>query len=218
MTASELKTGFLIYYDKITNGEAPGYEDNEISQFLIDAEESIVDEAINSKRIDLLGHITKVQYATMGSGTLPYEARISLDTGFTDLWKFYSLNVYLKRSFPIAESKWYPTEQILKSEIGNYLTTSFNKPVLEIPKYWFEEYSGIGRVIMVQLDSYSLHYDGINPNQSEITYIRKPVAINITNNISSELDTSLHLRLTQIAANKAIKTADPERAAALNLQ
>jgi hypothetical protein len=42
MTAIEMKSEFLILYDKITNLEAPGYEDDEISRFLSKGQERVV--------------------------------------------------------------------------------------------------------------------------------------------------------------------------------
>ena len=42
MTNTEMKQEFLILYDKITNFDAPGYEDVEISVFLTKAQERVV--------------------------------------------------------------------------------------------------------------------------------------------------------------------------------
>jgi hypothetical protein len=42
MTAAEMREEFLILYDKITNFDAPGYEDDEISRFLSRAQERLV--------------------------------------------------------------------------------------------------------------------------------------------------------------------------------
>jgi len=42
MTAAEMKDEFLILYDKITNFDAPGYEDDEISRFLSRAQERLI--------------------------------------------------------------------------------------------------------------------------------------------------------------------------------
>lgn len=42
MTAVEMQEEFLILYDKITNFDAPGYEDDEISRFLSRAQERFV--------------------------------------------------------------------------------------------------------------------------------------------------------------------------------
>jgi hypothetical protein len=42
MTAQEMRQEFLILYDKITNFDAPGYEDIEISIFLTKAQERVV--------------------------------------------------------------------------------------------------------------------------------------------------------------------------------
>ena len=42
MTAVEMQEEFLILYDKITNFDAPGYEDDEISRFLSRAQERLV--------------------------------------------------------------------------------------------------------------------------------------------------------------------------------
>ena len=40
MTAQEIKTRFLILYDKVASLAAPGYEDDEISEFLNIAQDS----------------------------------------------------------------------------------------------------------------------------------------------------------------------------------
>ena len=42
MTSAEMQEEFLILYDKITNFDAPGYEDDEISRFLTKAQERLV--------------------------------------------------------------------------------------------------------------------------------------------------------------------------------
>lgn len=47
MTAAEMRNEFLILYDKITNFDAPGYEDDEISVFLNKAQERLVLHIIN---------------------------------------------------------------------------------------------------------------------------------------------------------------------------
>lgn len=48
MTNQEMKQEFLILYDKVTNFDAPGYDDIEISIFLTKAQERIVLKAIRS--------------------------------------------------------------------------------------------------------------------------------------------------------------------------
>ncbi len=48
MTVQDMKQEFLILYDKITNFDAPGYEDTEISVFLTKAQERVVLSRIRS--------------------------------------------------------------------------------------------------------------------------------------------------------------------------
>lgn len=49
MTSAEMKEEFLILYDKITNFDAPGYEDDEISRFLTAAQERLVLHIVNPR-------------------------------------------------------------------------------------------------------------------------------------------------------------------------
>ena len=49
MSAVEMKTLFLILYDKITNLTAPGYEDSEITAFLNKAQLQFVKTRYNYK-------------------------------------------------------------------------------------------------------------------------------------------------------------------------
>jgi hypothetical protein len=49
MTSVEMENEFLIHYDKITNFDAPGYESDEISRFLTQAQERLILHIVNPR-------------------------------------------------------------------------------------------------------------------------------------------------------------------------
>jgi len=186
MTAQEIKTRFLLLYDKVASLAAPGYDDSEISEFLNIAQDSELLDIIeglrkrgfefNERRRKDLSSIVK-------------EDELVLSTTISTLPNGFLFDVPEEVAFVITE--------FVEVESTN---SCLNNKVLNILPYTHDEYrANINNPFRKPEDScWRLDFNGkhelilpnnCTPEKYVIRYLKKPVKIDIENDVTSELGT-----------------------------
>ena len=139
MTNAELKTRFLIGYEFITNNLAPGYTDAEISGFLNQAMDLIVDQLYEQHDYASLAEIIekenfKLQQCTVEEfGGFAFITQPS--TTFTGYRWYLNSKAKIKRTNPFAiNEEWIECNLINKLEADKWYQTAINKPIIIYPK------------------------------------------------------------------------------------
>ena len=187
MTAQEIKTRFLILYDKVASLAAPGYEDDEISEFLNIAQDSEFLEIVeglkkkgfefNERRKKDLTTIVKEDILTLSTDTS------TLPNGF--LFDVPEEVAFVITEFVKVESNTNPclddkTLNILPYTHDEYranINNPFKKP---IDSGWRLDFNGKHELILPS---------NCTPTEYVIRYLKKPIKIDIENDVSSELGT-----------------------------
>lgn len=225
MTAAEAKTAFLRYYDRVTSFSAPGYRDNEIYQFLTDAQLQFVKERTfglgnlpprfddNEKRVaDLFPLIETSKTISMVA-----------DTDYGNTWKYsksgsdltrplftFRIEAECKRSGhpTMSTAKFIECDRIKNENAGKFRSNTFNKPHFVNPK-WFET----NNFYYVIADAYTTDVSGII-----FTYIQEPYPI-VSGMVEYDgtfdashmsLQTATHQEIVDIAVKNALQViGDP---------
>ena len=139
MTNAELKNRFLVGYEFISNNLAPGYTDAEISGFLNQAMDLIVDELYIKQDYANLAEIIeredfKVQTCIVEEfGSSAYITQPS--NTFVDFRWFLNAKAKIKRTLPSpVNEEWIECNLINKLEADKWYQTSINKPIIIYPK------------------------------------------------------------------------------------
>lgn len=209
MTYAELKTRFLVGYDAITNFAAPGYTDAEISGFLNQAMDLIVDDLYAARDIANLAEILEkqtfaIQPCTLEDyGTSAYEPTASI----SDFRWHVNSRAKLSRTEPFyIGSEWVECELIQKTEADKYVQTSFNKPIITYPKVIRQD-----STFIILIDSYT----SINATTGfQLIYIKTPDRIDVAAAGTPELHVKLHQKIVDKAVQLAMKAVDAQRAEA----
>lgn len=207
MTYSEMKTRFLIGYDAITNFTAPGYTDSEISGFLNQGMDLIVDELFAQNDLVNLAELLVRNSSTLSTcsreeyGAHAYEQNVGL-LGYR--W-YVNSKLQLSRSEPFTVvSEWVPCELIPKPLIDKYVQTAFNKPIIVYPKVVHDV-----DTMLVFVDCYTTP---TGDNDFQLTYIKTPDRIDVTQAGTIELHTRLHQKIVDKAIQLAMKATEAARA------
>jgi len=210
MINSELKTRFLIGYDAITSFMAPGYTDTEISGFLNQGMDLLVDELYSQEDIISLAELLTKLYLPIATSTLEdygtnaYEPTASA----SDFRWFVNARLKMSRSEPVEViNDWVPCELITKPIADKYTQTAFNRPIIIYPKIIIDNYSFI--ILTDTLTSVSL-----SDNTFQCIYIKTPDRIDVTNSDVNNLHSKLHQKIVDKAVQLAMKANEPQRAEA----
>jgi len=225
MTGVEAKEAFLIYYDRVTSFSAPGYEDEEIYQFLSDAQLEFVKERTfglnnlppkfddNEKRvadlfplIETTGLISPTANTDYGNA---WYCSKSAGGIISPLYTF-GVSALLKRSgYPeIADAKWIECERIKSENAAKFVSNTFNKPHFVKPK-WFET----NKNYIVVCDAYTTLFSGL-----KFIYIKNPYSISETSleydgsydATHMSLHSSTHKEIVDLAVKSALQViGDP---------
>ena len=225
MTASEMKTEFLIGYDKITSFAAPGYEDNEISKFLNDAQERFI----------------KTRYSDANKYRVGYEENEKRSKDLSELKRFFETSTFTTGNHPNSyfvelpdNIMWATKEEVdltitdchgstSTSRVGvkpigdDYynanINNPFKKPYEEL--VWRLDFSRTDDTSVVSSSNKKRHelvYDSASPvSKYYLTYIKYPQSINVSSNASCELDPSVHKELVELAVSIALETSSDPR-------
>lgn len=184
MTGPEAKEAFLIYYDRVTSFAAPGYEDEEIYQFLSDAQLEFVKERTfglsnlppkfdeNEKRVADLFPLIETSSIITTSSAVAYGNAYSVqksDSGLTRPLYTFRVEARLTRSgYPeIATLSLVECERISNKNAAKFRSNTFNKPHFVKPK-WYET----NKYYIVIADAYTTSLTGLM-----INYVKNPYPI-----------------------------------------
>lgn len=106
----------------------------------------------------------------------------------------------LTRTNPAIDNNWVPIEKASTQTIlTNLFTTAFNKPWFKLPKAFVEIDATPSITIIV--DAYTTAVSFI-----EVTYVKKPVDINIDAEVDCELNEELHQAVVDYAVQEAARS------------
>ena len=207
MTAAELKAYFLAEYDAATSLSAPAWEDSEISSFLNIAQDSIVTELFKAGELGKIAELldTKQFGLSAHPNIINGYSFALLDIDLTTYFYHLSSRTYITaRTNPVIANQWIPNELVDRVNITKFEQTTFNKPWFRNPKIFIDSvYDGGSNELQ-----YVILVDGYTSpvNNSEITYIKKPVRISITGGTTTNLNESLHQTIIALAVEQAVKS------------
>jgi hypothetical protein len=211
MTNAELKTRFLVGYEFIANNLAPGYTDSEISGFLNQGMDLLVDELYSKNDIANIAELLVKENLTLipasgndieDYGTSSYWTAL-VNNGLTDFRWLTNAKAKIKRTEPFEINyEWIECEMIEKRFAEKWVSTPINKPIIVYPKIvWHGFTDGFALIC----DSYSLASD------LQIIYIKTPTRIDVTAG-TCELNFRLHQKIVDKAIQLAMKATDAQRA------
>ena len=225
MTNAELKLAFNVYYDSIANLASPGYEPEEINQFLNKASDTIIEQLYSSGRLDDLIELMAVSNRDLHASTLeflgPYGFEAALES---DYWFFIEARIRMSRtSIAPFSSQYVPAQLIPASAVGTYVTTPVNKPVLLHPKIvihtGFTLQSAFEGKVLVVVDKYSTISVLTGNSGLQMTYVKFPPRIDVSGETYlCPLSETFHDKVAYMAAQMAIQVTDKERVAKLQQQ
>jgi len=223
MTAGEMKDLFLILYDKITNLAAPGYTDTEISDFLNKAQLQFVKRRYSEQgnKYQEGFEETEKRRKNLAQLTRNLEAVVSSDqTGVSPNGTFYDLpegymyslreEATLTSTDDCVDNTRIYIKPITHDEYSIDLLNPFKKPDKTV--VWRLDFSNVGATTSstVSTKRHELVTDGSYTIAAyHIRFLNLPSDINITANIGSELDPTVHDELVDIAVRIAAGITDP---------
>jgi hypothetical protein len=222
MTAQEMQQEFLILYDKITNFDAPGYTDLEISILLTKGQERVVysfysidnkykegfeeSEARRKDLKELVKGTTITTASTSQTNTLPNGTFFDLPT---DCLYVISEEITTDSSEDCSDGKRIRVKPVTHDEYSINLKNPFKKPDIKT-FVWRLDYQGKKHEIIT---------DGtFTVAQYHLRYIKRPNPIIIgantvdgaTGPLNCELDESVHKKIVDEAVKIATGITDPE--------
>jgi hypothetical protein len=223
MTYGEMKTRFLVGYDAITNFTAPGYTDAEISGFLNQAQDLLVDELYLQGEVAILAEIlVKQNYNVVACtiedyGAKAYQLVLTIQSSITgpvssmtlsDLSYRWTVNAKAKltRTDPfVVATEWVECNEIRKWEADKYYQTSFNRPIIVFPKIFRQD-----DTFIILID----YYTTISTTAGfQLIFIKTPDRIDVATTAGlPELTVKLHQKIVDKAVALAMKATEPQRA------
>jgi hypothetical protein len=218
MTAAEMKEEFLILYDKITNFNAPGYEDEEISMFLSKAQERVFLHIVNpagnkyqsgieltEKRRKDLSELTSNADATVSASQVGSKA----DGQFFDLPADFLYAIQEEATISSTDACYNGNTGVeIKPITHNFYTKNrknpHKKPYGEL--IWRMDFSSEGGVKRHELITDA----STTVTTYNLRYYKRPVEIDITGAVDCELDAIIHRQIIDEAVAIATGVTNPE--------
>ncbi len=215
LTATEMKERFLISYDFITNYEAPGLTDSEISYLLSKAQSILVKHYYNpngnkyikgfeqnEKRRKDLAQLTKTQVITTFTNTDDNVTDgYSVELGTEPLWiASESLHATITKGDCVntVEFDVVPTtHDSFLNERKNPFRKSGKDKILRLDIGDENETLKVIQELIIP--------SNITPIKYQVRYIKKPTEINIEQGISSTLNAQMHDEIIEEAVQLALE-------------
>ncbi len=222
LTAADMKTEFLIGYDRISNSAAPGYDNTEISLFLNKAQERIIKtryrqlnkyreafEQTEKRRKDFSELIRdavdgtgtlNTAVSSNQNGTLPNGTFFDLPADF-----MYSITERIESDIVCnSVNKVIDVSPITHDEYNANKDNPFKKPYNEAA--WRIDFSqnvvGAG-----QRKRHEIVTDGTyTAVKYFLRYLKRPVEIDIDTAVNCELDETVHREIVDVAVEIALET------------
>jgi len=225
MTAAEMKTRFLILYDKVTNLAAPGYEDTEITEFLNKAQLQFVKhryqekanqyyegfEETEKRRKDLSelvrnSELTSANWSSDQTGVTPNGVFFDLEEDF-----LYTLReeATIASSDSCVDGNRITVKPITHDEYSINLMNPFKTP--DTTHIWRLDYSrDLTQGLTNTKQRHELITDGTYTiNTYHVRYLKVPSSIDIVAGLTSELNDSVHGEIVDNAVRIASGITDP---------
>ncbi len=95
----------------------------------------------------------------------------------------------------ITSASWVPNTEINYYEIGQFLTTPFNIPIIEKPLILFKDDNSLTTNCIVVMDSYTTISDIV------YTYVKSPTPIDLNGTNNCQLASYLHEEIVRLAVS-----------------
>lgn len=203
MTAIEMRDEFLTRYDAATSLAAPGWEEQEISNFLNIAQLRLVNELYNAGNLLLLTNLIKTDSAiSTNSSSIINAYFVDITSIHPEFLYYIGSRTELTRINPIISSLSYVPNEILtdRRTAWKFHITPFNKVWLKYPKCYID-HSETNQSLVVLVDYYTTSVRNI-----ELTAIVKPTTIDITLSTDTNMDLATHPTIVEYAVEEALKS------------
>lgn len=215
---------FKIYWDKVANLAAPGYQDAEILILLNNSQDDFIKERAfgegfrppafedNQKRVSDLDDILLTDPITNFVAVVYWANCTSvLLTGAGDLTETFLYYIgsrsQVTRTEPAITTGWVDNRYIKHEDIDRFVATGFNVPWYENPVCWIA-----GNYLLIMHDSFTTGF-GDATHDVSITYLRQPTAI--TALADCMLAPHTHQEIVHMAVYTAIKIQQGSRISAM---
>lgn len=243
MTNQEFLDKFYVEYDSVSDLSAPGYTPTELSVIASRVQESLIVLSYNQKsnrlqegfeqtekRIQDLGELIRYKnfttfipgfFSNSVEATLPNTLITSGPTDFSDVYWFTIYEgcvsdvldcTIINNTTIFVEPE---VDDIIHGRLAIVLKDPFNKPYIK---------GNNGRVLRMRHEGrkHTLITDGtFNITNYKVGYIRKPIPINLTTNLTSqvsELSDSKHRELLDLTVQYCMKIVKDKEALSIDSQ
>ena len=198
MTAAEFKIAFETRFYAATTVNSLGWTNDEISEFLNYAQNSIVKTAIDSRNLEAISNLVKVATIAATSSTVTDNER-RFPTAISGFYELVDAELIIT-----DESKPYAMERIPIANISDFKVTPYNAALFRQPKIAVD-YSLGNSITFVVLQG---GYVSGTPSALNYRYAVKPTAIDIESNPNgtTNLNEKLHDSIVDLAVQKAVET------------
>ena len=204
MTVNEIKQRFLLLLDAAYSQAAPGFEDDEISEFLDKAQKDFVSQAVKSKIYDDIYQIVEIANVTISPGYSQNLYSFEIDNLLSDFGYYVSSRVKITRTIPGITASFVNCELINVEDHTNFLVTPFNKPYFKYPKVFIVSPQNQDSKLEVIVDAYTTVHKSID--NYELTYVKIPRKVDISNGSGFQINNNVHEVLIEVAVNYAVNS------------
>ena len=215
MTGAQCISSFLLLYDYLSSGNAPGYRTDDIISLLNNAQNDFIKMRMfgknfqppafeqNQKRVaDLQTLIVIPTGLTQAPvSTIATEKIYSLPTNF--LYYIDSISQLTRSNYPLITSvRWLKNKVINHEDVTKFINSEINRTHFLYPVAWIE-----AGFLKVMGDRYTTITNG--NNYTKLSYIKKPTAIANTS-MTPDFPESVHQEIVEIAVKKGLQViGDP---------
>lgn len=198
MTAAEFKIAFETRFYAATTVNSLGWSDDEISEFLNYAQNTIVKTAIDSGKLEAISNLVKVATIAATSSTSA-NGEIRFPTAISGFYELVDAELIIA-----DESKPYAMERIPIANISDFKVTPYNVALFRQPKVAVD-YSLGDSITFVVLQG---GYVSGTPSALNYRYVVKPTTIDIESipDGTTNLNEKLHDSIVDLAVQKAVET------------
>lgn len=196
MTAAEFKIAFETRFYAATTVNSLGWSDDEISEFLNYAQNTIVKTAIDSGNLKAISNLVKVATIAEASSTVTSNER-RFPTAVSGFYELVDAEL-------VISGNNYPMEKIMVDNISDFKVTPYNAALFRQPKVAVDYSLGDSITFVVLQGGY---VEGV-PSALNYRYAVKPTTIDIKSNPNrtTNLNEKLHDSIVDLAVQKAVET------------
>lgn len=221
MTIQEMKTEFLIDYDRRSSLSASPVEDAEISKFLNDGQESLINEwysvydkgEIVSKHLSELIRFASINIFTVGNHPNSFFVELP-DRFWRSLKEEVSIN-YTDSCGNVITGKRIPVVPMDRDYYNKYINNYYKKP--NENRIWrFDHHrTNTTQNVVWGGTNFKRHelitFAGSTITNYMIEYFKYPALMDITNNVDCELDPAVQKEIIHRAVTKALEVVADSR-------